>query len=41
VRGSNLGLDTNGPWPGVVAVVPCTQPHLAKGSAKSFLMAAE
>jgi hypothetical protein len=23
-------LDTNGPWPGVVAVVPCTRPHLAE-----------
>jgi Septum formation len=30
VRGSNLGLDTNGPWPGVVTVVPCTQQHLAE-----------
>jgi hypothetical protein len=30
VRGSNLGLDTNGPWPRVVTVVPCTQPHLAE-----------
>jgi hypothetical protein len=30
VRGSNLGLDTNGPWPRVVTVVPCTQQHLAE-----------
>jgi hypothetical protein len=30
VRGSNLGLDTNGPWPREVTVVPCTQQHLAE-----------
>jgi hypothetical protein len=30
VRGSSLGLDTNGPWPGVVTVVPCTEQHLAE-----------
>ena len=30
VRGPGLGLDTNGPWPGVVTVVPCTEQHLAE-----------
>jgi Septum formation len=30
VRGSSLGLDTSGPWPGVVTVVPCTEQHLAE-----------
>ena len=30
VRGSNLGLDTDGPWPGVVTVVPCAEEHLAE-----------
>lgn len=30
VRGSNLGLNTNDPWPRVVMVVPCTEQHVAE-----------
>jgi hypothetical protein len=30
VRGSNLGLDTDGLWPRVVTVVPCAEEHLAE-----------
>lgn len=30
LTGSNLGLDTNSPWPDSVTVVPCTKQHVAE-----------
>jgi DivIVA domain-containing protein len=30
LTGSGLGLDSGGPWPYMVAAVPCTDPHLAE-----------
>ena len=30
VQGSNLGLNTNDPWPRAIIVVPCTEQHVAE-----------